>query len=66
MKRIRFTGRELDMLNTMCAIASAGSWGDGDYAGDTWEAADASRVFESLREKVWALQDRKDVQRIRS
>ena len=66
MKRIQFTSKELDMLNAMCAVASAGAWGDGDYAGDTWEAKDASKTFDSLRNKIWALQDRKEVKRIKS
>jgi len=57
MKRIRFTRMELEIINDMCAIASAAAWGEGDY--QDWDEK-RTRPYDSLREKVWALIARAD------
>ena len=57
MKRIQFTRAELEIINDMCAIASAMGWGEGDY--QDWDEK-RGKPFESLRGKVWALIARKD------
>ena len=55
-KCIVFTRRELDLINRMCAIASAAPWGEGDY--QDWQDRD-SKPYDSLREKVRTLLARK-------
>lgn len=55
MKRIRFTLAELDLINTMAAIASAAQWGEGDYQEFDEKT---SAVFDSLRDKVHTLIER--------
>lgn len=58
MTRIRFTKRELDMLDSMCGIASANEWAEGYYFDDVWKADDAEVVFNSVWDKVMTLQVR--------
>jgi hypothetical protein len=58
--RIQFTRKELELLNSMCAIASAARWGEGDYAGDEWESLNTEKVFDSARGKLWDLLARKN------
>ena len=60
MKRIQLTRNELEMINDMCAIASAAEWGEGDYKDGAFDEPRAVRVFNRLREKVWALIARAD------
>lgn len=54
MSGIRFTPAELDLINSMCAIASATAWGDGDYA--KWTGRQR-KAFANLRDKVHALME---------
>lgn len=56
-KRIRFSRAELELINDMAGIASAQSWGEGDYV--EWKDG-TGKVFDSLREKVWELISRAD------
>ena len=58
MKRIQFTKRELDVLNSMCGIASANEWAEGYYFDDVWKADDAEVIFNSVWDKVMTLQVR--------
>jgi hypothetical protein len=58
MKRIRFTRAELEMLNSMAAIASATVWGEGDY--QDWDIEVQAKTFNSLRAKIWELIARAD------
>lgn len=60
MTRIRFTRNELEMINDMCAIASATAWGEGDYKDGAFDEPRANKVFDSLRRKVWDLISRAD------
>lgn len=59
MKRVRFSRAELELLNDMCGIASAASWGEGDYIGE-FDKKGSGKVFDSLRNKVWELISRAD------
>lgn len=56
-RRIRFTRTELEVINSMAAIAGASKWGEGDYQswGDQY-----GNAFDNLREKVWELISRAD------
>ena len=50
--RVRFTRAELRIINDMAAIASAQSWGEGDYQSFTEKK---SKAFDSMRLKVHTL-----------
>lgn len=54
-RRVRFTRAELEIIDEMCAIASATGWGEGDY--QSWDDKRA-KPFDSLQEKVGELLDR--------
>ena len=49
---VRFTPRELELIFAMVCIAQANGMGEGDYAGDVWEAADTEDALESIMKKL--------------
>ena len=51
----QFTRAELRLMNSMCGIASASIWGEGDYCDREWKTAVAIKTFDSLRSKIFGL-----------
>lgn len=50
----QFTRRELELMNSMCAIALAAQWGEGDYVGEEWGVEDSGEIMYSLWRKISA------------